>query len=302
MFSFITLCVAGYLAVRYLQQNPSKRDALKAWIWKITGHKPDSTGPTDTTANGNEDVVNTSAKAQSRPEPVRKTLTELYGPFPCDGTVCNPYESCSELERLFCRDVLSKVVKKEHFKGQYTVKVDSGCRRIDFAVDGSGKSPVAIEIDGYEYHVTNLDRKLFSNQLTRQNELSMAGWRIIRFSFDQVVGNPAECRRVVEGTLAGSHTDNICTKLEFPEIYTEIVCRDITNEERAELKKQGAIFSDVRKMWYMPSASYEEVAKAFPARKLNRWKKCPHCDGTAYHRTGPYGDFWACQGCEKTFN
>lgn len=272
VFSFIVLCVAVYLAVRYLQQNPNKRDALKAWIWKVTGHKPNLTNPTGTTTNGNEDVVDTSATAQARPEPPRKTLTELYGPFPCDGTACNPYESCSELERLFCRDVLSKVVKKEHFKGQYTVKVDSGYRHIDFAIDGSGKSPVAIEIDGYGYHA-KLERKQFSNQLKRQNELSIAGWRIIRFSYDQVVSNPAECRWVVDNMLTGHTIANISTNPESPDEYIDIVCKENTPEEREELKRRGAIFSNARKAWYMPTARYEEVAKAFPTWKLHRWKK-----------------------------
>lgn len=272
MFSFIVLCVAGYLTFRYFRQNPSKLEVVKAWLLKVTGHKADSNS-SGTKANSSEGFTDTSTTTQTRPAPERKTLTEMYGPFPCDGTVCNPYETCSELERLFCRDVLSKVVSKEHFKGQYTVKVDSGYRHIDFAVDCSGKSPVAIEIDGYGYHVTNLDRKQFSNQLKRQNELSIAGWRIIRFSYDQVVGNPAECRWVVDNMLAGHTIANISTNPDSPDEYTDIVCKENTPEEREELKRRGAIFSNVRKAWYLPTASYEEVAKTFPTWKLHRWKK-----------------------------
>lgn len=303
MFSFIVLCVAGYFTAMYFRKNPSKLAALKAWLWNATGHKLGSDDPTDSATNYNENFVDTSATAQARPEPARKTLTELYGPFPCDGGACNPHETCSELERLFCRDVLSKVVAKDHFKGQYTVKVDSGYRHIDFAVDGFGKSPVAIEIDGYEYHVTNLDRKQFNKQLKRQNELSMAGWRIIRFSYDQVVGNPAECRNIIEDMLAGHTIRNISTNPEVLDVYTDIVCNENTHEEREELKRRGAIFSEVRKTWYMPIACHEDVAKAFPSWKLKRWKKCvlSNCEGAAYHRTGPYGNFWACQVCGKTF-
>src|SRR5690606_2996759 len=50
-----------------------------------------------------------------------------------------------------------------------------------------------IEVDGFETHVTNMDRDLFGDSHTRQNSLSLQGYTIIRFTYDQVKDTPLEC-------------------------------------------------------------------------------------------------------------
>lgn len=49
---------------------------------------------------------------------------------------------------------------------------------IDFAIEGDGVK-IAIECDGYRYHNRPWDRRADTH---RQEDLSSAGWRVIRFS------------------------------------------------------------------------------------------------------------------------
>lgn len=78
---------------------------------------------------------------------------------------------------------------------QYEFKESTGrIRRIDFAVV-TEKTRLAIELDGFTYHAEGqVSRQAFSDGLQRQNELVLAGWRVIRFSWDQFQSAPADCR------------------------------------------------------------------------------------------------------------
>lgn len=71
---------------------------------------------------------------------------------------------------------------------------DGKTRFIDFAII-TQQSRIAIEIDGYTYHAEGaITRHEFDDQLSRQNELVMSGWAVLRFSFDQIKSNPDKCQ------------------------------------------------------------------------------------------------------------
>lgn len=77
----------------------------------------------------------------------------------------------------------------------YEVSLDDGSKRfIDFAIIGAS-TRLAIEIDGYKYHAEGaIDRASFDDQLDRQNELILQGWKVLRFSFDQIQSAPQLCQ------------------------------------------------------------------------------------------------------------
>lgn len=64
---------------------------------------------------------------------------------------------------------------------------------------------LAIELDGYEHHVT---RGRWSNDLRRQNELEIAGWRVLRFTWrditEQQPETVAQVRRALSATRSPS--------------------------------------------------------------------------------------------------
>lgn len=77
------------------------------------------------------------------------------------------------------------------------VDFDGRRRFLDFAYLYAGIK-LALEIDGYGPHLTNLDRWQFTNQLRRQNHLILDGWSVLRFSFDEVQDQPRQCQRVLQ--------------------------------------------------------------------------------------------------------
>ena len=93
--------------------------------------------------------------------------------------------------------------KIEYFiHNNYQVDLEDGSKRyIDFAII-SQNNRIAVEIDGYNFHAEGvISRSSFDDQLRRQNEIIISGWKIIRFSFDQIKNEPEKCidqlRRIV---------------------------------------------------------------------------------------------------------
>jgi hypothetical protein len=67
---------------------------------------------------------------------------------------------------------------------------------------------ICIEIDGFGPHRRDIDRRQFSDELTRQNLLVVDGWIVIRFSYDDVKEKPRHCQQLLlqlMGRLAGEH-------------------------------------------------------------------------------------------------
>ena len=62
-----------------------------------------------------------------------------------------------------------------------------------------------VETDGFAFHS---DRTSYRNDRRRTNQLVLAGWRILRFSWEDVVHHPEEVVAAVRAALAmaASHT------------------------------------------------------------------------------------------------
>jgi very-short-patch-repair endonuclease len=75
-----------------------------------------------------------------------------------------------------------------------------GTRYLDFAYI-RGHFKACFEIDGYEPHGRNVSRGQFTDNLRRQNDLIIDGWKIIRFSYDDIAHNPRICQRTIQQLL-----------------------------------------------------------------------------------------------------
>ncbi len=105
---------------------------------------------------------------------------------------------CSEPELRLYRDVIAATLRGEGLGfvvPQHSFTDEGGrARRIDFAIL-TAKSRIAVELDGYRYHAEGaVTREQFADGLQRQNDLILAGWTVLRFSWDQICGEPDRCR------------------------------------------------------------------------------------------------------------
>jgi hypothetical protein len=102
-------------------------------------------------------------------------------------------------EKLFLELVWWPAFREyDHLHPEYEVSdFRDGTRFIDFALL---RPPVrlAIEIDGYGPHHLKLSRQQFSDQLIRQNHLIIDGWKVLRFSLDDVKERPRMCEQLVQ--------------------------------------------------------------------------------------------------------
>jgi predicted HTH transcriptional regulator len=57
---------------------------------------------------------------------------------------------------------------------------------------------LALEIDGYGPHLQKITRAQFSDQWMRQNDLMLDGWKVLRFSFDDVKERPRMCEQLLQ--------------------------------------------------------------------------------------------------------
>ena len=71
-------------------------------------------------------------------------------------------------------------------QAQYGVTVGGHSYRLDFAYP---EAMVAIEIDGFSSHSS---RTAFERDRTRQNELVLVGWRVVRFTSEQLLRAPLD--------------------------------------------------------------------------------------------------------------
>lgn len=72
-----------------------------------------------------------------------------------------------------------------------------GFRYLDYAYLRA-KMQLAIEIDGYGPHWRNSSRNQFSDHCRRQNDLVTDGWKVLRFTYDDVKDSPRYCQQKVQ--------------------------------------------------------------------------------------------------------
>ncbi len=82
----------------------------------------------------------------------------------------------------------------QHLHPEYEVNdFKDGYRYLDFAYIRIGMR-LAIEIDGYGPHWRNISRHQFSDHCRRQNDLVTDGWKVLRFTYDDVKESPRYCQ------------------------------------------------------------------------------------------------------------
>ncbi|RKN74133.1 DNA-binding response regulator [Paenibacillus ginsengarvi] len=107
-------------------------------------------------------------------------------------------EGHGHAEKLFLEQIWWPAIG--HFRDlhpEYEVKdFNDASRFIDFAYI---RPPfrIAFEIDGYGPHMRDIDRWRFGDQLMRQNQLVLDGWKIFRFSYDDIFQKGRRCQQLV---------------------------------------------------------------------------------------------------------
>ncbi|TVX96119.1 DNA-binding response regulator [Cohnella terricola] len=85
----------------------------------------------------------------------------------------------------------------DHLHPEYEVSdFKDGRRFLDFAFI-LDMLKLDIEIDGFQSHAKEIARSKFSDNLMRQNHLVLDGWKIIRFSYDDIVERPRMCQQIL---------------------------------------------------------------------------------------------------------
>ena len=110
-----------------------------------------------------------------------------------DGRAANPFES---VLRALCLDAGLRVVP------QQGVLASGIVFHPDLACPAKG---VLIEADSFTFHS---GREAFSRDCERYNCYTLAGWRLIRFTYEQVMGGQDEVRRILARVAALPDADN----------------------------------------------------------------------------------------------
>jgi len=102
-------------------------------------------------------------------------------------------------ETRFLRDVWwPEFGQLEDLHPEYeTIDVLGRTRFLDFAYI---RFPllVDVEIDGFGPHLKNVSRYDFADERRRDAALGVMGWRVLRFSYDDVKENPLLCRELLK--------------------------------------------------------------------------------------------------------
>ncbi|WP_040952445.1 hypothetical protein [Gorillibacterium massiliense] len=85
-----------------------------------------------------------------------------------------------------------------------------------------GYIDLGIECDGFQTHVRDMDRDGFSYSLNRDAYLMGMGWRVIHFSYDDVLNRPEICRMLLQLVLSPSialqSQENVATLVAEKEV------------------------------------------------------------------------------------
>ncbi len=86
-------------------------------------------------------------------------------------------------------------------KPEFPFKDSKGGKRFaDFVYVRRGMR-LTVEVDGFTTHLSDISPAEFDDHLTRQNDLVLSGWTVLRFSTRQLERNPAACIRQLKQAL-----------------------------------------------------------------------------------------------------
>lgn len=287
---YVVLCVLCLLGGGIIGWKRARR---------AEGRKPEEGGPV--AASG--DVVEERGRIGQRErsyEEKEQRICARHGALPCDGLRCTPYARCSPAERLFCRDVLSRVAAGRFFSAQYAVRLPSGNCRIDFVMGLADGRRLAVELDDFQSHVADSDPARFGRELRRQNELLLAGWTVLRFSFRQLTGEAEWCRDVLRAVIAGVPCPPpLCGPLPRAEVGS-VADTGAAKRSGLQFSERSVLAPDSKGCWYINNLN--EVETSVPDDwHMKVWAGCltPGCTGHLESRRrradGCY--FWYCRTC-----
>lgn len=148
------------------------------------------------------------------------------------------------------------------------VDYDGAFRYLDFAYI-RGQLRLALEIDGFVPHVRKIDRRQFIRQLRRQNHLVVDGWKVLRFSYDEVVDQPRRCQQVLQQFMGRWSDDGNDGELGYMEkevlrmagIATGIVTPKQIREQFGigKLKAARIIRNLVERGWLEPVSGQQRI-------------------------------------------
>jgi len=125
------------------------------------------------------------------------TAGDAAGPNDLTGLI----PSDSYLEEAFLRWVLSAAARPAiapQVTPQEAVAVSGRSYRVDYVLRGAGQ-PIAVELDGFAYHG---NRDAFTYDRLRQNDLTAAGYQILRFSYEAIRTDTERCVAQVQAVCA----------------------------------------------------------------------------------------------------
>ena len=114
--------------------------------------------------------------------------------------------STSFLEYAFLRWILAPSVRGEilpYIASQASVAIGERSYRVDYEIRGT-KKIFAIELDGFEFHG---NRRAFTYDRLRQNDLHAASRMVVRFSYDSIRCETDRCVSQLQSLLDSKFQD-----------------------------------------------------------------------------------------------
>ena len=179
-------------------------------------------------------------------------------------------EGHGHAEKKFAQQVWYPAFRNfEHLHPEYEVAdFQDGSRFLDFAYI---RYPLmlAIEIDGYGPHSARATRWQFADSLMRQNHLIIDGWRILRFSYDDIEEKPRMCIQLLQQFM-GSWFDKDAESKALIDVVEKEILRYSLSLGR-ELQPR-----DVRNLLKVS----DEKAYSLLRSMMNKGLLLPHGKGT----------------------
>ncbi len=145
-------------------------------------------------------------------------------------------EGHGHAERLFLKQVWWRALGEFlYLHPEFEVKdFRDGIRYIDFAYIRQGLK-LAIEIDGYTTHASQISRTQFSDGLIRQNHLIIDGWKVLRFSYDDVQNHPRMCEQIILQFIGKYFSEQHGDQEQYGElnIVEKAICRLALSQGKA---------------------------------------------------------------------
>ena len=170
-----------------------------------------------------------------------------------------------ESEKLFVEEFLFPILGKKGIKyaiPQYPFIDSQGrLRRIDFALI-KDNTKIALEVNGETYHAEGIiPNEMFDDNLQRQNEILNAGWKLQRFSFNQLKEDKWR-KRVMDSLhkILATYLPEVISEDEMKPNYLQEKALDALDFYRDKGWKKGIVV--------LPTGTGKTFLSAFDAKKF----------------------------------